>query len=90
MRLSRIGQHIKYEPCAKQRALLGVSSSRFSSVSRGVRSDAPIFFFMPLVSDIRMAHCHWYPAGHAAQIARRGRIENARSSTFHIFDALPS
>jgi hypothetical protein len=25
----------------------------------------------------------------SAQIARRGRIENARSSTFHIFDALP-
>jgi hypothetical protein len=24
-----------------------------------------------------------------AQIARRGRIGNARSSTFHIFDALP-
>ena len=24
MRLSRIGQHIKDEPCAKQRALLGV------------------------------------------------------------------
>ena len=38
MRLSRIDQHIKDEPCAKQRALLGVSSSRFSSVSRGVRS----------------------------------------------------
>jgi hypothetical protein len=31
MRLSRIDQHIKDEPCAKQRALLGVSSSRFSS-----------------------------------------------------------
>jgi hypothetical protein len=35
---SRIDQHIKDEPCANQRALLGVSSSRFSSVSRGVRS----------------------------------------------------
>ena len=34
MRLSRIDQHIKDEPCAKQRALLGVFSSRFSSVSR--------------------------------------------------------
>ena len=34
MRLSRIDQHIKDEPCAKQRALLGVSSSRSSSVSQ--------------------------------------------------------
>ena len=34
IRLSRIGQHIKDEPCAKQGALLGVFSSRFSSVSR--------------------------------------------------------
>jgi hypothetical protein len=37
MRLSRIDQHIEDEPCARQRALLGVFSSRFSSVSRGVR-----------------------------------------------------
>jgi hypothetical protein len=55
-RLSRIDQHIKDEPCAKQRALLGVFSSRFSSVSRGVRSAAPIFSCLPLdlllVSDI--------------------------------------
>jgi hypothetical protein len=43
MRLSRIDQHIKDEPCAKQRALLGIFSSRSSSVSRGVRSAAPIF-----------------------------------------------
>jgi hypothetical protein len=28
MGLSRIDQHIKDEPCARQRALLGVSSSR--------------------------------------------------------------
>ena len=27
--------------------------------------------------------------GFAAQIARRGRIEIAHSSTFHTFDALP-
>jgi hypothetical protein len=47
MRLSRIDQHINDEPCAKQRALLGVFSSRPSSVSRGVRSAAPIFFFSP-------------------------------------------
>jgi hypothetical protein len=39
MRLSRIDQHIKDEPCAKQRALLGIVSSRCSSVSRGVRSE---------------------------------------------------
>jgi hypothetical protein len=49
MRLSRIDQHIKDEPCAKQRALLGVFASRFSSVSRGVRSAVPIFTFLPLV-----------------------------------------
>jgi hypothetical protein len=49
MRLSRIGQHIKDEPCVKQRALLGVFSSRFSSVSRENRSAAPIWIFIPLV-----------------------------------------
>ena len=49
MILSRIGQHIKDEPCAKHRALLGVLSSRFSSVSRGVRSAAPILIRSPLV-----------------------------------------
>ena len=49
MRLSRIDQHIKDEPCARQRALLGVSSSRSSSVSRGVRSVVPIFTFLPLL-----------------------------------------
>ena len=43
MRLSRIEQHIKDEPCAKQRALLDVFSSRYSSVSRGVRSAVSIF-----------------------------------------------
>ena len=45
MRLSRIDQYIKEEPCAKQRVLLGVSSSRFSSVSRGVRYAFQIFLF---------------------------------------------
>jgi len=49
MRLSRIDQHIKDEPCAKQRALLGVSSNRYSSVSRGVQSAVPIFIGSPLV-----------------------------------------
>jgi hypothetical protein len=28
MRLSRVGQHIEDEPCAQQRAFLGVLSSR--------------------------------------------------------------
>jgi hypothetical protein len=45
MILSRIGQYIKNEPCAKRRALLGVSSSRYSSVSRGIRSAWSIFLF---------------------------------------------
>ena len=49
MRLSRIDQHIKDEPCAKQRALLGVSSSRFSSVSQENRSTYPIWNTLPLV-----------------------------------------
>jgi hypothetical protein len=50
MRLSKIDQHIKDEPRAKQRALLGVSSSRCSSVSRGVRSSWSIFTNTPLVT----------------------------------------
>jgi hypothetical protein len=37
---SRIGQHIKNEPCAKQRALLGVFFNRFSSVSRDIPTRA--------------------------------------------------
>jgi len=49
IRLFRIDQHIKDEPCAKQRALLGVFSSRSSSVSRDVRSAAPIWIVTPLV-----------------------------------------
>jgi hypothetical protein len=51
MRLSRIGSHIKDEPCAKQRALLGVLSSRFSSVSRDIWSTStfPIWNNTPLV-----------------------------------------
>jgi hypothetical protein len=52
MRLSRIGQHIKDEPCGKQRALLGVFSSRYSSVSRGVRSAGQFFLFTFSVSRI--------------------------------------
>ena len=52
IRLSRIDQHIKEEPCAKQRALLGVLSSRYSSVSRGVRSAVPIWIRIPLVSEL--------------------------------------
>jgi hypothetical protein len=47
MRLSRIDQHTNDEPCAKQRALLGIFSSRFSSVSRVVRSALPIFTVSP-------------------------------------------
>ena len=50
MRLARIVQHIKDEPCAQHRALLGVSSSRSSSVSRGVRSAGPIWIGSPLVA----------------------------------------
>jgi hypothetical protein len=49
MRLSRIGQHIKDEPCAKQRALLGVSSSRSSSISRGHQILCSLFRCLPLV-----------------------------------------
>ena len=49
MILSRIDQHIRDEPCAKLRALLGVSSSRYSSVSRGVRSAGLFFSERPLV-----------------------------------------
>ena len=49
MRLSRIDQRIKVEHCAKQRALLGVFSSRYSSVSRDIRSTYPIWIFLPLV-----------------------------------------
>jgi hypothetical protein len=50
MRLSRIDQHINDEPCAKRRALLDVSSNRYSSVSRGVQSAVPIFIGSPLVT----------------------------------------
>ena len=49
MRLSRIGPHIKDEPCARQRALLGVFSSRSSSVSRGHQNRCSIYFSLPLV-----------------------------------------
>jgi hypothetical protein len=48
MRLSRIDQHIKDEPYAQQRALLGVFSSRFSSVSQGIRFAVSIFTVSPL------------------------------------------
>jgi hypothetical protein len=47
MRLSRIGQHIKEESCARRRALLGVSSCRSSSVSRGVRYAIQKFTCLP-------------------------------------------
>jgi hypothetical protein len=49
LRLSRIGQHIKAEPCAKQRALLGMFSSRYSSVSRGNQILLSILNTTPLV-----------------------------------------
>jgi hypothetical protein len=49
MRLSRINRHIKDKHCAKQRALLGVLSSRFSSVSRDIRSTYPFWIGSPLV-----------------------------------------
>ena len=42
MRLSRIDQHIKDEPCAKQRALLGIFSSRYSSRFSRYRSAVSI------------------------------------------------
>jgi hypothetical protein len=48
MRLPRIGQHNKKKPCAKRRALLGVFSSRSSSVSRDIRATYPIWIFLPL------------------------------------------
>jgi hypothetical protein len=52
MRLSRIDQHIKDEPCATQRALLDVPSSRSLSVSRGVRSAGSICSSSPLLVDL--------------------------------------
>ena len=52
MRLSRIDHHIKDEPCAKQRALLSVFSSRVSSVSRDIRSTYPFWVSSPLVSSL--------------------------------------
>jgi hypothetical protein len=48
MRLSRIDQHIKDEPCAKQRALLGSFSSRYSSRFSRYRSAWSIFTLLPL------------------------------------------
>jgi hypothetical protein len=47
---SMIGQHIKEEPCAKtkKRELLGVFSSRYSSVPRGHQIVVPIFSRSPL------------------------------------------
>jgi hypothetical protein len=36
---SKIDKYIKEEHCAKQRALLGVFSSRYSSVSRGYQKN---------------------------------------------------
>jgi hypothetical protein len=45
--------------CATQQALLGVFSSRSSSVSRGVRSAFPIFSERPLVRYFVAAHKHY-------------------------------
>jgi hypothetical protein len=60
IRLSRIGQHIKYQPCDKQRALLGVFSSRSSSVSRGHRIVGSILpgspFSMPRTCTAAVCH----------------------------------
>jgi hypothetical protein len=42
---SMIGQRITAQPVAKHKALLGVSSSRFWSVSRGVQSAHPNSIF---------------------------------------------
>ena len=63
MRLSRIDQHIKYKPCAKQRAFLGVSSSRSSSVSRENRSTYPIHISLPLVSYVYFIVYMWFQIG---------------------------
>jgi hypothetical protein len=56
MRLSRIGHNIKDEPYAKQRALLGVFSSRYSSVSRDIRSVGPFWIVLPLVRRDGVSH----------------------------------
>jgi hypothetical protein len=39
--LFMIGQQLMGQPCAQHGAMLGVTSSRSSSVSRGIRSAAP-------------------------------------------------
>ena len=54
MRPSMISQNIKDEPCAKQRALFGVFSSRCSSVSRGHQIWCSLYFFSPLVPGMRV------------------------------------
>jgi hypothetical protein len=46
---STIDQNIKDEPCAKHRALLGIFSSRYSSVSRGNQILLSILNTTPLV-----------------------------------------
>ena len=46
---STIDQNIKDEPCAKHRALLGIFSSRYSSVSRGNQILLSIINTTPLV-----------------------------------------
>jgi hypothetical protein len=50
MRLPRIGKHINDKPRAKQRAVLGVFSSRSWSVYRDIRSTYPIWIVSPLVA----------------------------------------
>jgi hypothetical protein len=92
MRLSRIDQHIKDEPCAKQRALLGVSSSRFSSVSRENRSTVPFWIVLPLVDllsrfidlDLHQTECRaWCRVFHPG-------INNKTCGLLHHQDSLES
>ena len=58
MRLSRIDQHIKEEPCAKQRALLGVFSSRYSSRFSRCPICWSIFTNTPLVLQYLYQYCN--------------------------------
>jgi hypothetical protein len=59
MRLSRIGQHIKDPPCAQQRALLSVTSSR-SQAFLEISDLLPQFFFSPLVQIAGRKTCDWF------------------------------
>jgi hypothetical protein len=61
MRLSRIDPHIRDEPCAKRRALLGIFSSRYSSRFSKFPISWSIFFFLPLVyTCLRCSRCRIY------------------------------